>query len=216
MAQRLHMQDTTVLEALRVQTKEVHEELHHHSHFVALFEETISLDRYRELVEKFHGFYAPLENAIERALLDQNGQHTGYTYAKRAILLEQDLVDLGLSQASAQQNPQCDQLADIVTPASLGGVLYVIEGSTLGAAQIDRAAQKLLGKNALNGRRFWAWCRAQNKERWALTNTYLEHLQDTNAPREAIIDGARDTFEALADWLAPLDQPALTTESERS
>ena len=52
----------------------------------------------------------------------------------KAVLLEQDLRNLGLSEEQIKQIPQCNdnELPDISTPARLFGYLYVIEGSTNG------------------------------------------------------------------------------------
>jgi len=191
-------------DALRVQTKDVHEKLHHHGHFVALFKGTSSLRQYRDLLERFHGFYTPLEHAIERTLATDPDLRGGFTYAKRAHLLEQDLIALGCRPDDIKAGPRCDGLSKIVSPKTLGGVLYVIEGSTLGATQIDRAAQKLLDHDTTRGRQFWAWCRANNKQRWFMTLQYLDHLEAQHVPTFAVVDGATQTFQALADWLAPM------------
>ena len=209
MAQQIAQQNASLRDVLRAQTSEAHERLHEHSSFVALFNQTLDLEAYCALMQRFYGFYVPLERAIVAAL----GPQPAYHYAPRAHLIAQDLVDLGLEPDMIKRAPTCRALASIVTPQSLGGVLYVIEGSTLGASPIDRAAQRLLDADTPHGRRFWAWNRAQNKQRWHLTNQYLDHLHQSDAPTQPLADGARKTFEALGDWLAPLDVPAPLLES---
>lgn len=197
----------SIRDELRRTTHEVHEQLHHHSHFVALFHGSIEMTHYRDLLQRFHGFYLSLDQAIAQTL---QVPHVPYDYSPRAGLLANDLADLGFSQAEIDENPTCLDLFDIVTPATLGGVLYVIEGSTLGAAQIDRAAQKILSKDATTGRSFWAWSRAHNKTCWAAMNSYLTQLDHNGAAHDPSIEGARATFAALGDWLAPLElEPAL-------
>lgn len=161
----------------------------------------------------FHGFYAPLEQAVDHAVSKKSVAQHSFSYPKRLDFLVQDLTSLGHSSEEIDQNPLCLRIADIVTPASLGGVLYVIEGSTLGAAQIDRAAQRILGTDTSQGRRFWAWSRANNKVRWTAINAHLEHLESTGQAIDPILKGASDTFQALAAWLAPLEQPVLATGS---
>lgn len=216
MAEKTARQHLGIRNFLRQHTHEAHEKLHEHGHFVALFRQTLTLDQYRQLMQRFYGFYVPLEQAIHRALLDQAKDKPEFSYAMRAGLLRQDLVDLGLRDQQIQNAPLCDRLHDIVTPATLGGVLYVIEGSTLGATGIDRAAQKILDHEALTGRRFWAWSRSQSKHRWAMTNAYLEHLNAGAAQADHLAKGARDTFNALAAWLAPLDLDARQLVKEGS
>ncbi len=216
LVQSAELQRCTMLKGLRQQTKVVHEQLHHHSHFVALFEQTIDLQKYRDLLERFYGFYAALDDAIALSIDVSADAMGGFRYAKRAGLFAQDLRSLGLTPAKIALIPRCDRMFDVVTPATLAGVLYVIEGSTLGAAQIDRAAQKLLSKDTENGRQFWAWSRAQNKIRWSMTLDYILHLDASDAAQSPVINGANHTFQALADWLAPLDQPIRLMESAHS
>ena len=206
----------SIRDTLRVQTRVAHDRLHRHSSFVSLFDATLSLDDYRQLIQRKFGFYAALDDAIERVILQQHDPAAGYTYARRSDFLAQDLMDLGASDLAVRESPQCVQAYDLVTPASLGGVLYVIEGATLGGAGIDRAVHKLLGKDEPDGRRYWAWCRSENKTRWSMTLGYLEHLAAKGASVEDLASGARGTFQLLADWLAPLDQVHSALESEHS
>lgn len=204
LAQQVQLQKDTMRDVLRQQTQDVHEQLHHHDHFVALFDGTSSLRQYRDLLERFHGFYAPLEEAIGLYIAAQPDWDGEFTYPKRAQYLEQDLLFLDCAPMDVQQSPHCQALFDCSSPASLGGILYVIEGSTLGATHIDRAAQKLLKSDTTQGRSFWAWSRANNKQRWAMTLRYLDHLDETGVPKDAVVKSANETFQALADWLAPM------------
>ncbi len=198
--------------ALRVSTRGIHEQFHEHSHFVALFNGTINPTQYRDLMIAFHGFYKPMERAITRLANHEPHTSSGFDYPKRTSLLAQDLASLGLAPAEIDQNPECPRMSKLVTPATLAGVLYVIEGSTLGAAQIDRAAQKILSAENVEGRRFWAWSRANNTARWAAINAYLNRFDASPHNRAAILRGANETFEALATWLAPLQQHNLAQE----
>ncbi len=196
-----------IRDRLRRQTHDAHEKLHDHSSFRALFKETLERDQYRDLMQLFHGFYVPLDQAIQRAITELSGKKDPvFTYAQRATYLNQDLVDLGVDLKTIANGARCTRLFDVVTPKTLGGVLYVIEGSTLGAAPIDRAAQKLLSPERTNGRRFWAWCRSQNKQRWAMTTSFLAEHDTSAASLDALGTGAQQTFETLADWLDPLNQ----------
>ena len=206
-------QNRPLQKALRAYTRNVHQQLHEHSHFVALFDGTIELSQYRALMQAFHGFYVPMERAIDRAFGKSRYQRDGFDYPPRATLLGNDLAHLGLDTKEIKQNPCCAQIENVVTPGSLAGVLYVIEGSTLGAALIDRAAQNILSAETTDGRSFWAWSRANNKTRWVAINTYLTQFDHAQGAKDAILEGANETFEALATWLAPLDEPLAQAES---
>ncbi len=216
MIEQVALHSSPMRDALRAHTDAAHTRLHQHSCFVALFEKTLGLEEYRQLMRRMHGFYVPLDRAVERVLAETTADPSGYRYARRSGHLQQDLSDLGFSPQDIRENPHCEQVARLVSPATLGGVLYVIEGATLGGTGIDRAAQKLMDKDDPVGRRYWAWCRAVNKQRWAMTLNYLDHLDRNGVSMSDLTTGACDTFGALADWLAPLDRAAAHSEMRLS
>ncbi len=197
--------NVSLRDQLRAHTHQQHERLHEHACFQALFNQTLGIVDYRGLILRLYGFYQPLDRAIGRAISCGAACTAGYDYAERAGYLAQDLADLGWSAEAIEESPRCSEAFDIVSPASLGGILYVIEGATLGGARIDRAARRLLEREDEAGRRFWSWCRAVGGHRWPMTNAYLEGLEVEGAAVGDLRQGAHDTFRLLADWLAPLD-----------
>lgn len=208
---RIAPRDISLREALREHTHLQHERLHDHSLFLSLFDQTLNLGEYRDLIKRLHGFYRPLDRAIGITMTRLKEDTAGYFYANRSGLLTQDMQDLGWGTEAIRESPQCNDLFDIVSPASLGGVVYVIEGAMLGGARIDRAAQKVLGREEPTGRRFWSWCRTAGGTRWLMTNKYLAHLEAEGADIRDLKQGAFDTFRLMAEWLAPLDLPQSRT-----
>lgn len=204
------LQSGSVRDVLRTQTRDRHERLHEHHAFVGLFNQSLTIPEYRDLLWYFHGFYKTLDQAVVRTACQMGAPYGEYSYDERAGYLAQDLLSFGVAQRALDDAPGCASLEKLVMSETLGGVLYVVEGSTLGAASIDRAAQKLLGRNDSSGRRFWAWSRAGNAQRWARTNRYLDHLHATGTPMAGFERGANGTFEALSDWLRPIDRPFLS------
>lgn len=198
--------NVSLRDQLRAHTHQQHERLHEHACFLALFNQSLSLDDYRDLTMRLYGFYQPLDRAIGRAISYGAACTASYDYAERAGYLAQDLADLGLSAEAIKESPRCSEAFDIVSPASLGGILYVIEGATLGGARIDRAARRLLARDDQAGRRFWSWCRAVGGIRWPMANRYLEDLEAEGNAVSDLRKGAHDTFRLLGDWLAPLDR----------
>lgn len=206
------MHNADVRSLLRAQTDDAHSQLHLHSSFAALFEGALGRRDYARLIHRLHGFYAPLDDAIEGTLAGKPAGFSGYSYARRSDLLAQDIADIGVS-IPQKADATCDQAHAIVTPSTLGGILYVIEGATLGGARIDRAATRILQSDSVAGRRYWDWCRAQGKFRWPATLRLLDHLHKKGASTDDLATGARNTFRLLADWLAPLEKPQSTVES---
>lgn len=194
-----------VRDVLREQTSELHERLHAHSSFVALFKGELSHSGYKRLLQKLYGFYVPLDGAIEQLtwpLPDSAGE---YRYVSRSQLLERDLRDLGASDEDLRETPVCRAAAKLVSLETLGGVIYVVEGAILGGAHIDRAAQKLLGDDSQNGRHYWAWCRANGGRRWLEALRFLGRIHADGAEIDRLSAGALATFRTFAEWIEPLN-----------
>ena len=204
-------QFTSMRDALKDYTQSEHQELHRHYSFVALFNGRLSLEDYRDLVKRLYGFYAPLDEAIV-ATLSKTTSFASYVYVARAELLGRDLLDLGLSEADIASAPICDAARDLVTSSNVGGVIYVIEGATLGGSFINRASIKLLSADSPDGRNYWNWCSNVKNERWAMATEYLDHLDISGLGLHGLREGARSTFRLFADWIAPLDKSARATE----
>ena len=158
------------------------------------------------------GFYAPLDRQIARVLAECPALGAAYSYARRSEILARDLRDLGFSAEEIDRNDRCEQAAQLVSAASLGGVLYVIEGAMLGGATIDRAVQPLLSAEGAGGRGYWAWCRSENGHRWRMALEFLERLCADGTSLDDLCLGAESTFLALSEWLAPLEQTPLAVE----
>ncbi len=179
--------------------------MHRHASFVGLFKGTLNRGGYRQLLQRLHGFYLPLEAAVDRVMNHRPDPVTGYHYVPRSHLLADDLIRLGIEPGELRTTPRCGRIETIVSSRSLGGVIYVMEGSTQGGSVIDKAARRLLQNDGPDGRRYWSWCRTEHARRWAVTNRYLQHLPHDDATLTDLVAGAQDTFDAMAAWLAPLD-----------
>jgi heme oxygenase len=190
-------------EVLRTRTRDAHERLHRHAAFAAFAEGRLPLEGYRRLLARLHGFYAPLDDAIARVAPDAAGP--AFAPVRRADLLARDLRDLGLSDRDVASLPRCEAASDLVTPGALPGVLYVIEGATLGGATLDASARALLPGPPPAGRRYWGWCRETCGVRWKMTQALLDSPA-AGAP-EDVARAASATFRLFADWMAPLDDP---------
>lgn len=197
-------QARSVRSVLRERTDDIHQLLHRHSSFVALFEQTLDAREYLRLVQRLYGFYAPLDDVVEAITADDVLRD--YAYVRRSNLLKRDLLDLGLSHASIEALPLCPQFAHLITPKTLGGALYVVEGATMGGSVIERAVSKTLKTDGPEGRRYWSWCRAEGKQCWSKLITYFDSLDVTDDVLEDHLTGATETFRIFAEWLEPLNQ----------
>jgi heme oxygenase len=203
---KIALTENEIRQVLRDQTSDLHARLHEHTIFRALLAGRLSFNAYRELLRRLHGFYVPLDDAIDRLHCPNPEIATNYRHYSRSTLLARDLLDLGASDQAIRDMPLCNSVYDFVSMESLGGIIYVIEGAMLGGAHIDRAAQKLLGHDNLKGRHYWAWCRTHGKRRWPQALRLLGQLHANGVDTSKLSAGAVATFRAFAEWIEPLNQ----------
>jgi heme oxygenase len=114
-------------------------------------------------------------------------------------LLVADLEALGDGPAGRAGIPRCLDLPPIRTSADGLGVLYVVEGSTLGGRQLRARLLDagfapevchFLGSGGRDVGRLWRDYRA------ATTSWVREHPADA----DHVVASARTTFDAVVDW----------------
>lgn len=191
---------------LQEKTDDIHQLLHRHSSFAALFKANLELPEYQRLVHRLFGFYAPLDDAVHTVMTAIGEGPINYGYVRRSDLLARDLLDLGLDQREIDITARCARIKDVVTTDTIGGALYVVEGATLGGSVIERALTKTLRTDGVNGRRYWSWCRAEGKYGWSKLNAYLDSVDANEQAVKNHVAGATGTFQTFAEWLEPLNR----------
>lgn len=167
-----------------------------------LLEPQLSRKSYRCLVNKFHGYYAPLE---ERMLALPWWREINFDYVERLKTprLEQDLIALGATVDELAKNPRCGELPELATISQALGCLYVIEGATLGGRTITRHLQASLGLTPETGGAFFAGYGAETGPRWQAFGTMLSALAERRSGEDEIVSSANQTFETMGRWLFP-------------
>lgn len=158
-----------------------------------------SLDGYRLLLERFWGFYAPLERQIA-AHPAWAGYDVGLDRRLHAPALASDLAALGVSPAALGALPQCQVLPPAGTFPYTLGCMYVLEGATLGGQIIARQLGALGLAQGL-GSSFYASYGADVGPMWRAFRALLVQVADAPAAEGQMLGGARDTFQALGHWL---------------
>lgn len=180
---------------LRRATAEQHRVLDHRLAY--LLTDRLSPGRYAALLSAFFGFYGPLEDDLAR--WQAAAPSAELPLVRRTCLLARDLLALG---ADTGRIPMCTSPPVLPTLDHAAGALYVLEGACLGGQVIARAVRKSLGIGPANGASFFAGAGAATGARWRHVLTWLDDRDRCAAGRDAIVAGARDTFSALAHWLA--------------
>ena len=131
---------TTLMADLKAATRPHHERI---EKVIAPMRPGLTRPEYRQLLEKFLGFYRPWEARVAELL---GGTVLGEFFAPRrkSHLLEADLAALGLTPAEIAALPDCELLPDLFSLPRALGSMYVIEGSTLGGQYITRHLKKSL------------------------------------------------------------------------
>ncbi|MGE8451123.1 MAG: biliverdin-producing heme oxygenase [Pseudomonadales bacterium] len=185
-----------VLQDLRAGTAKLHNGLEKRLPF---FSDRLDTTVFRQLMQAYYGFYRPLENA----LLDSAVTPIDLDLLSRlkAPTLRNDLHTLGLSAEAIERLPICQTLPAISCRATCLGVLYVLEGATLGGQILRREMAARLGLNADNGAAFLDIYGADTGRRWrdfiaCLSSRYLDSDE-----REAVVMAAQATFDCFERWL---------------
>lgn len=183
--------DASLLQSLRLGTREAHGALEAQPLVSGLLDPTLSPDRYVQLLRAFAAFYRRLEPRLGVALGPWLARFPSvYRYQPRLPLLQADLADLG-----GDSLPETGGATPVsLTTETVPGVLYVLEGATQGGRVIAPRLRRALGVSGHWGARYFnlhgqldSWSHFRE---WIL---YLEPYLDENA----ILKGALTTFTGL-------------------
>ncbi|MBV4484428.1 biliverdin-producing heme oxygenase [Pseudomonas sp. SWRI153] len=182
-----------VLQDLRAGTAELHIALEKRLPF---FSDTLDTQAFVQLMQAYYGFYQPLE----QALLDSGAIPDDFDLMPRlkAATLRADLQALG---ASATTPPLCQELPLIDSSAASLGVLYVLEGATLGGQILRREIAARLNLDADNGAAFLDIYGAATGRRWRDFIEYLGSRPFDATERAAVVSAAQTTFACFEQWL---------------
>ncbi|OJT49452.1 biliverdin-producing heme oxygenase [Pseudomonas moraviensis] len=182
-----------VLQDLRAGTAELHIALEKRLPF---FTDTLDTPAFERLMAAYYGFYQPLE----QALLASGAVPDDFNLLPRlkADTLRADLRALG---ATADDLPLCEDLPVIDSSAASLGVLYVLEGATLGGQILRREIAARLNLDADNGAAFLDVYGAATGRRWREFIEYLSNRPMAASERAAVVSAAQTTFSCFEQWL---------------
>lgn len=173
---------------LRAGTADAHQSLEQR---LKLFERIATSGGRAEIVGRFFGLHAGLEDALAPHLAAW--PDLDFASRLRAPHLAHDVRILGGDpDAVVRHDPP-----SLASPAEALGVFYVLEGSTLGGAVIEK---QLKGQGvSLEGLSFLHPYGDQTGVRWRAFMAVLEAVPEDQAP--AVVRGAQRGFRYVQDWL---------------
>jgi heme oxygenase (biliverdin-IX-beta and delta-forming) len=168
-----------------------------------VFDQSLTLARYAQVVRALYGFYAPLEQLCENVV----GPSTPLDLRKRMKLafLATDLTALGHTSIDIQALPICRALPLLTDASQAMGVLYVLEGATLGGQIIAQRVRHILGIDAFSGAAFFAGYGDQTRAMWMRLAAHVDAMPGLDVATAIVAAG--QTFETLGGWLTASRTP---------
>lgn len=148
--------------------------------------DNFSIDEYAEILKRFLIFYQAIEESIKNFLID----NPIYQYRYKSPLLISDLKSLNRNLTKKDHHHVNLDIKDI---EDFIGVLYVLEGSTLGGSLIRKTLVKHFGEEgSIN---FFYPYGKEVKKYWDKTKAFIDEYGDNpKIDKEAVYNAAISTF----------------------
>ncbi len=194
--------------ALKIATQTHHSLLEANPHLHRLMSDRLTRTDYVWLLSRMYGFYVPLEARLSQ--FEPLWQQCGLDFNRRrkVPLLEQDLLASGLTAAALEQLPHCPSIPLVQSFAQAVGVLYVLEGATLGGQMISRHLALQLGLRLEREATFFSSYRSETGSMWRQLSVQINSYAETafsHTDMATMILSAQATFQTLDDWLGHND-----------
>ena len=178
-----------ILAQLRESTQSAHQNV---EGTVDVMRPDLSVEHYQRLLLAFYTFYKPLESQLRTSSAWDESR-------SKISWLESDLLSLGFKKEELSGFSSCDDLPTCDTPAQALGVMYVLEGSTLGGHVITEHLQT---RHPHLPTQFFASYGAEIGLRWREFIQKLEVWSGAHADQShAVMQAASETFSKLSHWL---------------
>jgi heme oxygenase (biliverdin-IX-beta and delta-forming) len=185
-----------IFDLLKEGTADVHRQIEER---VPVFREDFNLAEYTQLLERFYGYWSP----VETKLLQVPGLDHPELHLPRRLKTSLLIGDLKILHRDPAFLPRCDRLPPLDTFPRALGCLYVLEGSTLGGRLISKRLAQHLNLREDSGAAFFNAYGESTGRRWlefkSFVSTHTEPQQTNH-----IVTAARQTFQYFYDWLGDL------------
>ena len=147
-------------------------------------------------------FTAALQHAQagDQPILTRIEVSTGHGLGKPTALVAAEWADLLAFGVEPSGLPLCLERPRPRTRAEAFGVLYVVEGATLGGQVLSRHLEETLGLGSANGARFFHGYGSRTGAMWQAFRKALLACPFARGEEDAMVRAAIDTFRALREW----------------
>ncbi|RRJ89239.1 biliverdin-producing heme oxygenase [Flavobacterium macacae] len=186
----------TFLNNLKAKTSEPHKQLEALPISMSIIAPTITVEEYALYLSLMHDVVQNLENDIYPILQEEIAD---LDERKKA---QQILSDLKVAGSEKKQTVSPFKNASEMSVAFAMGIMYVVEGSTLGGRFILKNVQKNLGYNEEKGASYFSGYGNKTGSFWKKYLNSLTEFESKTNSHEEIIAGADYAFRVIGKHLS--------------
>jgi heme oxygenase (biliverdin-IX-beta and delta-forming) len=165
-----------------------------------IFHSVKTYDDYRLLLERFLGFYEPVEAAME-ATFNSSVFKFNFRQRRKTPLLMRDLTWLNVFDTILLPRCSITLIPKVDTLPRAFGCLYVFESVTLNGQIIAHHLRQRLGLGPVFGGDFFNSYGDNVVDMWRDFGDQLKAYASEPALKEAVIRAATDTFICMGKWM---------------
>jgi heme oxygenase (biliverdin-IX-beta and delta-forming) len=169
----------SVRDTLRNSTHSHHVRLNRHPLLSELTRPGLQPASYATIVGAYRGYFSVVEPALERYLM-HNPNPFDYAPRRKLPWLDADIAHFPDAPAMNAPPDELVALAQISEPGDLIGLLYAMEGSTLGGQVIARHLYDHVGLTEHSGARYFAAYGPDTEARWHEFCAFAETIRDND------------------------------------
>lgn len=189
---------------LKNSTQDAHTKIESNPVLAKLLSPSIDKETYRSILLRYFGFFSSIESQLVRSGGDAVIPDLRERF--RAPRLRNDLLALGLTQQEIDSAPRATEIPTTSTKSEVLGVMYVLEGSTLGGMLIAKHLRSFPYFGESTGSFFLTDPQALS-QRW---KAFLDLLETSSDIDEAsAVEAASLTFTLLDRWMEGVDLKAV-------
>ncbi len=166
-----------------------------------IFDGTITLEQYKNVLKTFYGFYQPFEQKIE-APEEWKNIDFNIEGRRKAFLAIKDLKALGASDEEISNIEICNDLPEIKNVAQALGCMYVLEGATLGGQLTANKLKEIFNFTPETGTAFFSSYVEEVRPMWKSFGDLINKYSEENKIEEPIVNASHETYFKLNDWLS--------------
>lgn len=195
-------QQSSLRERIRAATREVHDRLDHSALAQKILSSDVQLSDYVQLLRKTYGFVKPLETLVHGPNSPVSDLDLNLEVREKSHLIEADLLALGLSVEGSNSIPLMLIEDDAsISKAQAMGILYVLEGSTMGGMVLHRHLSEALGDKIAGATSFLNCYGPDTRRMFMDFVAVLDSFSADPAEQQVVCDAAFDTFLAIDRWM---------------